>query len=275
VSIDTNDVFVGRFVERVFSRSLIPDACCGANDRAEIRTGSRPQLFFNNDTVVWPAEAEGGASAFLAAFYGTREITNLAAARTTSGWALYGAAVRIGGGAVVLTGRSGIGKTALLLALVAAGAAAYGDECVFIDRAGSTVDGLRRAFMIREPLVELMNSLPGLRSACRRSPSLGRATTRLWYAVEPNDIFGADVQAQPAPLRAIVTLDDERGESPLLEPASRSLAMAEFARRSHAKPRSLGDVAAAFEALGNVACYRLRVGEPAASAALIREVCAP
>src|SRR6266851_192601 len=68
VSIDTNDVFVGRFVERVFSRSLIPDACCGANDRAEIRTGSRPQLFFNNDTVVWPAEAEGGASAFLAAF---------------------------------------------------------------------------------------------------------------------------------------------------------------------------------------------------------------
>src|SRR6202007_961748 len=78
--------------------------------------GHSPRLLFNGKECSWPDEASEGRTSFITAFYGCRELFQLAARRVASCWTFYGAAVQLGTRAVAIVGRSGIGKTTLSLA---------------------------------------------------------------------------------------------------------------------------------------------------------------
>jgi hypothetical protein len=232
-----------------------------------------PRLAFNGEEIGWRVAGCDEPTPFLAAFYGARALFGRTAGSVASCWALYGAGVRLGDTATVILGRSGVGKTTLVVTLLARGARFYSDECVFIDKTDGFVDGLPRALMIRERALALLAGIPGVASACRRAPSQPVSESRLWYAVEPDEIFGADQHAESAPLGDLIVLDDDRSSAPSISRMPPSLAAAELARRCHAKPSGLDAFAKLARQLRSVRCHRLRLGDPAATANLIYDAC--
>jgi hypothetical protein len=276
LTIASDDAFVEEFVQRAYGRvGLRPSLAIGRPiDRGQIFVrGHAPRLLFNGNEIAWPLEASEERTRFIAVFYGSREFFRLVAGRVESCWALYGAAVQLGPTAVAIVGRSGIGKTSLVLALMARGARLYSDECVFIDKADGSVDGLRRALMIRESALGLLSWIPGIADACRRAPFHPTPTGRLWYAIEPGMIFGTGLHARSSRLSGVVVLDDDRSTVPTMYRIAPSVAAAELARRCHAKPSGIRALAEISRHLSAVRCYRLRLGSPASTADLVYRRC--
>ena len=247
----------------------------GIVDRGEILVhGQSSRLLFNGEAFAWPQDSQRDTSAFVYAFYGSRQLFGLVAGSIASCWAFYGAAVQFGTGAIALVGRSGIGKTTLVLELMARGAALYSDECVFLEKTDGMVDGLPRALMIRESSLEQLASIPGVAAACRRSPfHVTEERGRLWYAIDPTEIFDAVPVARPSPLRAFVVLDDERSDVASLSSLSPSVAAAELARRCHGASNGIAGLAIVARRLSTIPCYRLRLGTPRGTADLLEQRC--
>jgi hypothetical protein len=276
VAIASDDAFVVGFLQRAYGRlGFRPYVSIEQpEDRGEIMLrGHSPRLLFNGKELAWPMEASEERTLFTGAFYGSRDLFQLVAARVTSCWTFYGAAVQLGTRTIAIVGRSGIGKTCLVLALMARGARLHSDECVFIDKLNGSVDGLRRALMIREPALRLLAWIPGVVRACRQAPFHPTPAGRLWYAIEPAEIFGADLDAQPSPLSDVVVLDEDRTSSPAVSRIASSIAAAELARRCHVKPSGIRALAELSQRLSNVQCHRLRLGPPDSTADLVCERC--
>ncbi|MFN2462088.1 MAG: hypothetical protein ABR591_15650 [Candidatus Velthaea sp.] len=88
------------------------------------------------------------------------------------------------GRAIVVVGRSGVGKTTLVLQLVARGARLYSDECLFVEKETMLVTGLPCSHMIREPSLKLAAWPP---------PATERRVKR-WKA----DAYGTRSMREPA-----------------------------------------------------------------------------
>ncbi|GAC1408450.1 MAG: hypothetical protein NVSMB64_16720 [Candidatus Velthaea sp.] len=270
--IATDAPFVERFVRRSYGRLRISPDEHGVrplDSGAIVTSDDGFRLIFDGREQPWPIERPARDAWFRAAFYGSRELFRLSAARLESCWPLYGAGIALGSKAVVVLGPSGAGKTTLALALLARGARFYGDECIFIDRASGIVDGLARSLMIRERSLGLLSSVRGLRSACERNPFQGQAPTRVWYAIDPDEVFSRAVSAAPSPLAAVLILEDRTSDQPMMTLLPNSMAAVLVSRHSHVKAVTLGEIAKAGKPLSGVACYRLRPGTPADTAALV------
>jgi hypothetical protein len=270
LAIATDDQFVARFIREAYGGAGVPTGRAAPHpDRGEIvATGAGYRLRFNGADRAWPIPQPGPGDAFLAAFYGSRELFRLSAARVESCRAIYGAAVACGPHAVLLLGASGSGKTTLALALVQHGALLYGDECIFVDKRTGATRGLARGLMVRASAFEPLSDIQGLRAACAAGPLYAEGDVRLWYAVDPGRIFNRDVGAPPLPLRTVILLG-ERAAQPAIATLPNSLARLTIAQHSHAKAAGLDALASEHDAFREVACYRVNAGPPAQTAALI------
>jgi hypothetical protein len=276
LAIASDDAFVVGFLQRAYGRHGLRPSLSIEHpiDRGEILLrGHSARLLFNGNELAWPIVAPEEQTPFIGAFYGSRDLFQLVAGRVTSCWTLYGAAVQLGTRTIVIVGPSGIGKTCLVLALMARGARLSSDECVFIDKADGSVDGLRRALMIRESALGLLSWIPGVARACRRAPFHPTPAGRLWYAVDPAEIFGAELHPRTSPLSDVIVLDEDRSSSPAMSRIAPSIAAAELARRCHAKPSGVRALAEMSRRLSAVQCRRLRLGPPVSTADLVYQRC--
>ena len=272
LTIATDDAFVEQFVRAAYGRShfAFVDVPSRPIDRGKIVTFDHGfRIIFDGEDRAWPVPMPEPGESFLAAFYGSRELFRLSASRVESCWPVYGVAIALGQQAVLVLGPSGAGKTTLALALVALGAQLYGDECIFIDKRNGIVGGLARSLMIREPALDLLSFISGIRPACARSPFESLERGRLWYAVDPNEIYGRDVAAAPLTLGAVLLLENEKSDKPEMTALPKSIAAMMVAQRSHVKATALDDLARAARVLSGVACYRVHQGTPADTAALV------
>jgi len=122
-------------------------------------------------------------------------------ARAAPGWVLHAAALAVNGGALVLCGASGAGKTTLTLALTARGFRMLTEEIVWIDRAGS-VRGLPRVMHLppgakRERVTNPWRTLP------YRMVTRDGQLTETTIMVPPQSVW----HHGSLPLRALVRMD--------------------------------------------------------------------
>ena len=164
------------------------------------------------------------------------------------------------GRAIVIAGRSGRGKTTLVLGLVRRGFAFLTDELALILPDDRTVAAYPRGLHVRPAAVVLFPELGFLAG----SPAHDLGGGAEW-AVRPTALqraFGATV-LETAPVGAIVLLDDEPDPDapPRLSPASGAIATMELLRGTAAAAWDFDGVLARLPRIvGDVPCVRLRSG---------------
>jgi hypothetical protein len=239
-------------------------------DRAEITVSpQRRGIRFNGEPIELPPEEI--ATDIQLGWYGSSRLFRESFRRTPAWRGFHGAAVRIGKSAVVLVADSGAGKTTLALALLARGASFYSDEFVFVRRHDRLVWGYPRTLFVRRGTLALVAD-ERLNALC--TPADARLTSGgpVWDFVDVAAAFGPDVLAEPAPLGAIVLLTrpDEPRE-PALEPIPATLAALDISPRLNRGETGFGRVTDLAETLSGTPAYRLTLGAPAPTAALLWE----
>ena len=268
----SDDRFVLHYARRAYEPLLCGDEVDGNVHNAAIAARRRdPWMSLDGQLLPWPSDINGDHSVFASAFYGTRELFARLLCTHPERRAIYSAAIETDAGAVVLIGRSTIGKTVLALHATALGARLYSDETVLLDRRDGRINGVGRRLMVREPALPLLPN-DAMRRACLESADVYVAKrSRLFYALDPSALFGRNVDALPALPAAVVCIDDERTSHSVLERISPALAAAELAKRSYGPSKDLAEVATLGMLLARARSFRLRLGSPDEAARMILE----
>jgi len=244
-----------------------PDDGLAPVDEGCILAGEGQSWLWFNGAVV-PYLDETPRTTFRLAFYGSSKLLRLSFQRNPAWHSLYAAALRIGDKAVVISAQSGIGKTTLALELMARGAGFYSDEFVFVRAADNMVSGLPRGMLIRERTLSLFCD-SRLRAVCEVTRPRVPHGDRVWDDIDPGDIFGEKVFAQPAPLAAAIVL--ERGLNKTeshVESVQSVLAAADFGKRLNTSQTPFDRLAEAGQMLAGIPCYRVS-GSPRGAAEAI------
>jgi hypothetical protein len=185
--------------------------------------------------------------------------------------AVHAGAVAGRDGAAVIAGRSGQGKTTLVLGLVRHGLGLLSDELALLDPIAGLVEPYRRSAHVRPPTLGL---IPELR------PLAGRPTHRLgggveWTvgAQEVAALLGGRL-ADAAPLAAVILLDGTPDPSiaPRLTEVAPAVAALELLRTTWAASIDFtGTLTALGTMLAEVPCLRLAVGDFEATVAAVAE----
>ncbi|MGP6159054.1 MAG: hypothetical protein ACLPYS_16355 [Vulcanimicrobiaceae bacterium] len=269
ISSDSPEIM--RYVRGAFGRMRRPDpsGTCPL-DRAEIAVApARRGIRFNGEPIELPAE-EMTTDAQLG-WYGSSRLFRESFRRNDAWRGFHGAALRLGGHAFVLVGDSGVGKTTLTLALLSLGATFYSDEFAFVRRSDRMVCGYPRTLVVRRDTPALLadRRLERFCSPAEARPSAGGP---VWDFVDAADLFGNEVFAEPAPLGAILLLvRPERPQEPSLEPVATALAALDVSPRLNRGEMGFGRVTDVAELLAGTRTFRLSLGPPATTAALLRE----
>jgi hypothetical protein len=188
-----------------------------------------------------------------------------------AGWiSLYGCTFSFAGRTSFIAGPSGAGKTTLGLALAAAGATLCGDEMVLIERATRRAAGLRRALTIRTPALERLGDARIADIVNRHAHAVGDPTSGM-VALDASHLGSP---AGPLPLGAVILA--ERGEGGArLEPVSTARAAARLTPFLTHRTGDLGTVSDVADALAGAPAYRLTLGEPHETAALVLGALSP
>ncbi len=174
-------------------------------------------------------------------------------------YAVHAGAVTGPTGALLVAGRSGQGKSSLVLGLVRQGYALLSDELALLDRDGQ-VHPYPRAVHVRPGTVELIPELSPLRTRPMRDLGGGRE-----WSVGPDEIarlLGGQLGTS-APLAGVVLLDGtpRASDLPRIRTEVPAIAALELLRSTWAASAdfagTLGTVAGA---LADVPCLRLAVG---------------
>ena len=226
-------------------------------------------LSFNGADVKY--DDDDVSTNFRRSFYGASKLFRLSFQRNPDWHSLYGAAVCVGGKAVLLSAQSGIGKTTLALSMLARGATLYSDEFVFLRRSDLTVSGLPRALMIRERSLSMCPD-PRLREVCLRSKPRIPHGDRVWDTIDAGEVFGEEVFAQPAPLAAAIILERSQTESVVVERIAPALAAADFTKRFNAEIKGFERLALVAQLFATTPCYRLIARSPDVAAQAIEKL---
>ena len=174
-------------------------------------------------------------------------------------------------GAAIVAGRSGQGKTTLVLGLVRHGLGLLSDELAVLDPAAGLVEPYRRSAHVRPATLGLIPEL---------GPLAGRPAVRLGGGVEwtvsPQEVVGllGGRLADPAPLSAVLILDGTPDPTiaPRLSEVTPAVAALELLRTTWAASvdftgtlRSIGAM------LAGIPCLRLAVGDFEATVATVAE----
>jgi hypothetical protein len=178
---------------------------------------------------------------------------------------LHGAALTTpdGTAALLIVGISGSGKTTLTLGLMAVGFRPFGDDVLFLDPSSLALLPLRRAFHVRAPTLRLVPLPEG--DAPWTDPTGTRWFLPPCWAAAPSPpvtaIVFPDVQPDVAP--SLVPLTPAEGAHRLL---SHSMTLDASPALALSSVRAL---------IAQAACYRLTVGDIAATVAQIRTLVCP
>lgn len=186
--------------------------------------------------------------------------------RDYSPW--YASGVRIGDEAVIFSAPSGTGKTTLTLELLRRGCGFYGDEFIFVRKRDNVVFPFRRSLLIRDGTRALFAQDARLQHACERGVYHDGPNARTWHFIHACDLFGPQIEAAPAPLRAAILL--ERGERTSLTPLPPSIFALNAALRMGHHVDGLERFTAMMRLFSGARCYRLVAADPASAA---DEVC--
>jgi hypothetical protein len=235
-----------------------------AVDRGEILAHNGAfWLTFNGAPVPFPDGLP--KTPFRRAFYGSSKLMR-ASFRRTSGWhSIYAAALRVRDKAVIVLAPSGIGKTTLALELMARGAGFLSDEFVFVRKADNLVRGLPRAMLIRERTLALFDN-PTLRAVCEASSPRMPYGDRVWDNIDPGDVFGEEVFAEPAPLALVVVLERRQADGATVEEMPSAVAAADLCARLNAEMSAFDRLADAALLLSGIPCYRIAASKPRCAA---------
>ena len=261
VSVDHADI--DSYLRRAFAPFLSAAPAREASDDAEIAIfRPSPVVRMNGEPV--PIDRRAYQSPFHLAVTAASAIFQRWFLLHTAYSAWYAAAVRVGGDAVVLSAPSGTGKTTLALELLRRGCTFYGDEFIFIRKSDRTVFPFRRSLLIREGTRQFFPPDAPLQQACEREPYLPGERERSWHFIHASDLFGAGVDAQPAPLGAAILL--ERGERTVCAPISNSVFALNAALRAGHTTEGFDRLGEMLRLLDGVRCFRLVAGDVASAA---------
>lgn len=244
LEIVTDAAHIARYVELVYAR---PHGSRPAvAHRAEFLTATRPVAITFDGTSIAPPFPLPPDHPWQSAAYVCDQLVRRALAKDREWVTLYGSAVALHARSVLLLGSSGSGKTTLALALAVRGARLYGDEMPLLHRTTGRLSAFRRPLLVREGSLAALERRE-LVECIAASPTLAASGPTV-YAYD-FEAFATDV---PLPLAAAFLI---AGTHPG-QAAVREL------REGLLPPRLAGT-------LKGTPCYRLDVGEPFATAALV------
>ncbi len=174
-------------------------------------------------------------------------------------YAIHAGAVVYRDGALLLAGRSGQGKTTLVLGLLQQGMGLLSDEFAVVEPATQLITPYRRSLHVRPGTLDLIPELQFL--ADRPRYELGGGAE---WALTPDELEWAlpDCLGRAAPLRYVLLLDGTPGtdDQPLLTPVPGALAAIALLRGTWgASVNFAGGLDRISRLLDGVACARLRV----------------
>jgi hypothetical protein len=175
-------------------------------------------------------------------------------------YAIHAGAVVYKGAALMIAGRSGQGKTTLVLGLVRRGLGLLSDEFAIADSAQQLIQPYRRSLHIRPGTLELIPELAFLHD--RPQQRLGGG---IEWSLPPDELVRAlpGGLAAAAPPRYVLLLDGrpQPQADPALVPISAAVATIELLRGTWAASVDFdGGLARIGRLLDGVACARLRAG---------------
>lgn len=174
-------------------------------------------------------------------------------------YALHAAALRHGDGVVIISGRSGAGKTTLALGLMVAGLPLLSDELALLDSDEQTVLPYRRAVHVRPGTPELIEPLRFL--STRPRIELGGGSE---WALLPADLEHAFPGAlgTAGPLTHVLLLEERQPGPARLSPLPAGIAALELMRATPTAAVAFDDVLARLVHLtGRAHCARLTPGD--------------
>lgn len=180
--------------------------------------------------------------------------------------AIHAGAVAVDGRAIILAGRSGGGKTTLVLGLLRNGAGLLTDELALVAPEDRTILPYPRGLHVRPSTLDLVPELGFLAALPRHE--LGGGSE---WAVGPDALaraFGTAVAA-PTPLGAVILLDGapDPGQPPSISAVPPAIATMELLRGTPAAARDFaGTLERIPRIVAEVPCARLRAGELRATA---------
>ena len=163
-------------------------------------------------------------------------------------------------GAIVVAGRSGQGKTTLVLGLVRAGGGLLSDELALLDPVGDVVRPYRRAVHVRPSTLDLLPELAPLRS--RPLDELGGGSEWTVSQVDVVDLLGGRLE-EARSLGGIVLLvgRPDPSAAPRIVEVSPAVAALELMRSTWAASVDFaGTLDAVGRMLSGIPCLRLSVG---------------
>ena len=177
----------------------------------------------------------------------------------------HAAVVGLGGIAAAIAGDSNAGKTTTALACGRAGLSLYSDERCVVE-GGAIVPFLRTLNIRRDGWVRVQSGTP----EPVQVPA-GAVETLDGFSIPVSALFGPIDPASRPELRALFILSGTASRAEV-DPVSCYDVAPALARDMHSSDRGLGRAVRLIETLRDVDCYRLRLGTPAETAALIRTV---
>ncbi len=220
-------------------------------------------LLFNGEPL--PDKQEKPTTTFRLAFYGSSGLMRASFRRNTAWHSLYAAALRMDDRAIIISARSGIGKTTLALELLSRGAGFYSDEFAFIRKTDRLVSGLARTLLIRERTFSFFPDAR-LRQVCEQSTPRVPHGDRVWDTIDPGDIFGEHIFAKPAPLAAAIMLERSADTKADVQEVPPALAAVDFFQRHNTGAVGFERMAGAALMLAGTPCYRVAANSPQSAA---------
>ena len=182
-------------------------------------------------------------------------------------YAIHAGAVESDGGATLLSGRSGAGKTTLVLNLLQRGFRLLSDELAIVEPSTQRILPYRRSLHIRPGTPEL---IPALRLVERPSPMLVNGAWTLTPAMLEEAL--PDCLAPPARLTSVLLLGGtpDAESPPALTPVPPAVAALELLRATWAASVDFeAGLRRVSRLLEGVSCARLRIGELEATTDLV------
>ncbi|MDQ6827110.1 MAG: hypothetical protein M3Z14_07935 [Candidatus Eremiobacteraeota bacterium] len=271
--IETDSLAVKRYLELAYARIRLPSMrsarSAGALDRGVLRVHPPASCRFNN--VVMPLaslrqQPISRASAILAA----NELFWNCIALDDRWLSLYGCALTVGTRAVILAAPSRTGKTTLAMSLLARGTRLHSDEIVCIRHRDLLVSGLQRTLVMREPSVALLGD-DRIARFCQTHRSMGRAHSRVWHFMEPEEIFGTHAWSEPSCLGAVIFLETSTSTSAKIRELNKTAGTARLFPLIKGAAGTVSEIATLRGAFSGVCFFTLTLGQPTHSAQVVLE----
>lgn len=261
VRVTSDDATALGLVHETYASFEIPDEGGGSLDFAIFRDTGDAWIVRTPDgaETAWPTMTSG-----VIAVFDSLVGTIIARLHDMGIYAVHAGAVADHHGAVVIAGRSGQGKTTLVLGLLSRKFRLLSDELALFDPPGRRVLAYRRSVHVRPGTIPLLPDLAVLEE--RPRGELGGGTE---WAVRPEEIsaiLGGDTAELPAAadIGAVIVLEGTPDAScaPRLQEISPAIAALELLRGTWAASVDFaGTLDALSSVISQVPCTRLHVGD--------------